>query len=209
MNLLTGKSSNKFCISSRRRSSCNSKSRCSQSQSKNCASSKCSMLSRKSKSKCGKRKRNFCSMTFIQDSIQYFSYLYALPCLVTDFLVSHAFPWQYATLPLMITIFPTAIYIIDGVTNCLLLDSLIIGNVTLLVILGWNHCCPYVIAAGLIYLLCHFILRVDGVRELTKEVIYNIGMCIFCLCCLLSLGVEIYSQGDLPVIRGFRTSKIC
>lgn len=92
-----------------------------------------------------------------------------------------------------------AIYIIDDVTNCCMLDSLICGNIILLTLFGSSCGSHYAIVAGWAYGFCHFIIRIEDFDDSGRELFYNAGTMAFCIFALLALDVDLYMPREYCV----------
>lgn len=128
----------------------------------------------------------------VEDASYYLNCLYALPGLVTQFLMDNEVPRKLALVPIFLPVFPLMVYLIDNVRDNSMLDSLIVGNVVFLSAFATHYQSEVGVITATIFGLTHFILRTHRMEGTVKELLYNGGIAVYCILALLTVDVPVY-----------------
>lgn len=144
---------------------------------------------------CETQSDNSCTFKKMYETAQYFSAIYALPCVVTQLLLNNCVYYRVAIVPMLLTLFPVLIYLVDKVRDDSICDILVIGNIIFLTAFSTAFCNEYGIITAIVYSVVYFKLRATMMETFGRELIYCLAMTVFNLLILNTINGTNYFSG--------------
>lgn len=105
--------------------------------------------------------------------------LFALPGVCADLYLHYGYDWIYSMIHLAVPLVPAVMYLLDENVDNAVIDFSNFANAVSMGAISFNFNNYFGIYAAISHFTNHFIFKKKEIRDVPKEIIFNLGMCFY------------------------------